>query len=113
MDPRSNRAKIGTWVTAMAIISEYWFWPSSTEMLIAISRPGIDSMMSTNRITTVSTHPPKAPASTPSAMPTTTPSTVATTPISSDCRDPQISRDSRSRPRLSTPSGKPSWAPGM
>jgi hypothetical protein len=46
-------------------------------------------------------------------MPTTTPSTVETTPISSDWRDPQISRESRSRPRLSTPRGKPSRLPGI
>src|SRR4051812_15383747 len=97
----------------MAIIRAYWFAPNRTEMLIAISRPGIDSRMSTNRMTTVSTQPPKAPATTPNVMPTITPSTVALTPIISDCREPQINRDSRSRPRLSTPSGNPSWLPGM
>ena len=72
----------------MAIISEHWFWPSSTEIEMAISRPGTDSRMSTNRMTTVSTQPPNAPARTPRNMPTAAPSTVETTPMSSDCRDP-------------------------
>jgi hypothetical protein len=72
----------------MAIISAYWFWPSRTEMLIAISRPGTDSRMSTKRMTSVSTQPPKAPARTPRDMPTATPRTVDTTPIISDWRDP-------------------------
>src|SRR3712207_7924488 len=50
MDPRSSRAKIGTWTTAMAIISAYWFWPSSTEMVIAMSRPGMRSEEHTSEL---------------------------------------------------------------
>ena len=58
-------------------------------MLTASSRLGIDSMMSTTRITAVSTQPPKAPARMPSSAPTVSPKAVETTPYTSDCRAPK------------------------
>ena len=83
---------------------------NSTPIEIASSRLGIDSITSTMRMTTVSTQPPNAPASMPRIRPPTSPISVAKMPTSSVCRAPTIILDSRSRPWVSPPSGKPSCA---
>jgi hypothetical protein len=81
-------------------------------MVKASSSDGIDSITSTIRITNESTQPPNAPARMPSTSPPISPNMVARTPTMRVCRLPTSSRDSRSRPRLSAPSGKPSSGPG-
>ena len=55
---------------------------------IANSSSGIDRMMSVVRDTSVSSQPPKKPASTPSTTPMNTEMAVATTPTISDTRMP-------------------------
>ena len=102
---------------------------NSTPIEMASSRLGIESITSTIRMITVSTQPPKAPARMPRISPPISPISVARMPTSSVCRLPTIILDSRSRPWVSPPSGKPgcggaiaflardvwpisSWAPG-
>src|SRR5689334_4217472 len=110
--PRSSRAKIGTLTIAIAIITDSSDWPRITEIVIAVSRPGIDSMRSQIRMSTLSILPPNAPATPPRISPKVSPSSVDTTPTSSDWRAPYSSRDSSSRPSWSAPSGKPGRGPG-
>ena len=49
-DPRKSRAKIGTFTTPIAIMIENRPGPSIAAIPIAISRPGIESMMSIRRM---------------------------------------------------------------
>jgi hypothetical protein len=88
MDPRSSRANRGTLTTPMAIITAVRPRPMAAAMPMAISRPGMASIMSTSRISAPSTQPPKAPASAPSRSPTAAPRPSATTPMTSDERAP-------------------------
>ncbi len=105
-EPRSSRAKIGTWITAIAMITVHWLGlDASAAIEKASSSPGIDSITSTIRITRESIQPPRAPARVPSVTPPTSPKRVAMTPTSNVCWLPTSSRDSRSRPRSSPPSG--------
>ena len=69
-------------------MTEVRLCPSTAAMEMASSRPGIDSRMSTTRMISESTQPPKAPASRPSSIPPAKPMDVATTPTSSDWREP-------------------------
>ena len=62
--------------------------PSTAAMLTASSSEGMDSRMSTKRITPVSHQPPSPPARTPSAAPPITPIMVDTMPMTSVCRAP-------------------------
>ena len=87
-DPRSRRAKIGTFTTPIAIITCSSPGPSSATMPIAIRKPGIASMMSTNRIITPSTQPPKKPETAPTMVPSDSPTETETMPTSSDSRAP-------------------------
>jgi hypothetical protein len=86
---------------------------NNAPMETASSRPGIDSMTSTARMTTESTQPPNAPARVPSTRPPLNPMIVASTPTSNVCWDPISIRDSRSRPTWSPPSGCPGWDGGI
>ena len=96
----------------MAIMIDRGFWPSTAAILTASSSEGMDSRMSTTRITRVSTLPPKAPASRPSSAPPSSPRLVDTTPMISDTRAPHTSWLSRSEPNESRPSGCPGDGPG-
>ena len=58
IDPRSSRAKMGIWVAPTATMIWIRPWPSAATIPIARSSPGIESMMSINRITMLSTIPP-------------------------------------------------------
>ena len=80
---------------------------------MANSRPGIDSMMSTMRMHTASTQPPKAPATRPSAMPNVAPMISDTTPITRDWRAPHTRRLNTSRPSWSMPSQCSADGPGL
>ena len=80
---------------------------NSTPIEMASSRLGMDSMTSTIRMMTVSTQPPNAPARMPRISPPISPIRVARMPTSRVCRAPTIIRESRSRPWVSPPSGKP------
>ena len=73
----------------MAIMIDSGLWPSTAATLTASSSDGMDSRMSTIRITRVSTQPPKAPASRPSSAPPSSPRLVDTTPMISDWRAPK------------------------
>jgi len=57
-EPRSSRAKIGTFVTPTAIMMWKRLGPSIATIPIAISSPGIASMMSMQRMITESTKRP-------------------------------------------------------
>ena len=83
-DARVVVAEIGTLTTAIAIITDSRRGPSRAATPIARSRPGTASMMSTRRMMTLSTQPPKAPATSPSSSPTVAPSVSDTTPTSSE-----------------------------
>ena len=74
--------------TPMAIITEVMLRPSSAAMPMAASRLGMASMMSTVRMTTLSTQPPKAPETSPSRMPNEAPIVTDTMPMSSEYRAP-------------------------
>ena len=114
IEPRSRRAKIGTCTVAMAMMTVHCDgFGASAAIETASSSEGIDSMTSTTRMTRESTQPPKAPARVPRAMPPMSPKSVAKTPTMSVWRAPTSSRDSRSRPNSSDPSGKPGIGPGM
>ncbi len=80
---------------------------NSTPIEIASSRLGMESMTSTIRISTVSTQPPNAPASSPMMSPPIRPIRVAMTPTSSVCLAPTTKREKKSRPWVSPPSRKP------
>ena len=80
-------------------------------MDIASSSQGIDSITSTIRMTTESTQPPKAPARCRGRAAREA-AKVARTPTISVWRLPMSSRESRSRPFGSPPSGWPGWGPG-
>jgi hypothetical protein len=109
IEPRSSRAKIGTLTMATAVITVHWLGlAASAAMEIASSSDGTDSRMSVKRIRMLSAQPPRAPAAPPMIIPATRPIRVAITPTISDCREPTMSRLSRSRPFSSVPSGKPS-----
>ena len=58
-EPRRSRVKIGTFTTPIATMICHKPGPSAATTPIANSRPGIASMMSISRITTVSTTPPR------------------------------------------------------
>src|SRR5436190_15564057 len=88
IEPRRSRAKIGIWVTPIAIITSTSPGPSAATIPIANSRPGIASMMSMQRMITVSTTPPKKPAREPRTSPTESPTDTATTPMMSESRAP-------------------------
>ena len=87
-DPRNRRAKIGTFTTPIAIITCSRPGPSSATMPIAIRKPGIASMMSTNRIRMPSVQPPKKPERAPIRVPSDRPTDTETMPISSERRAP-------------------------
>ncbi len=113
MEPRSSRAKIGTWMIAMARMTVHWDGLAKiAAMENAISSEGIESITSTTRITAESTQPPMPPARMPRVRPPSKPPKVASTPTIRVCCDPTINLDSRSRPAKSAPRGKPSWGGG-
>ena len=62
--------------------------PITAATLTASSSEGIDSRMSTKRITSVSTLPPMPPAMMPRIAPPIRPRQVETTPMIKDCRAP-------------------------
>ena len=72
----------------MAIMIASGFRPITAATLTASSSAGMDSRMSTIRITKVSTQPPNAPASSPSIAPPSSPKLVETTPMIKDWRAP-------------------------
>ena len=114
MEPRSSRAKIGICTIAMAMMTVIWLGRGASAAIdMASSSDGMESITSTTRMTNESTQPPKAPASVPRVSPPIRPSTVAPTPTMSVCWAPTSSRESRSRPRLSAPSGKPGSGRGI
>ena len=55
---------------------------------MAASRLGIASMMSTVRMTRLSTQPPNAPETSPSSIPNVAPMVTETMPMSSEYRAP-------------------------
>ena len=69
MLPRRIRAKIGAFVTATANMICGRPRSSQTTMAMASRMPGIASSTSVIRIRTVSTRPPKAPATAPMVPP--------------------------------------------
>ena len=73
---------------------------------------GKHSIVSTNRINTVSMIPPLYPATNPITAPVTTVVPIATSPTVSDIRPPYSSRDSVSRPNSSVPNQNPARAKG-
>ncbi len=87
-DPRKSRAKIGTFTTPIAIITEKRPGPNIAAIPIAMSSPGIESMMSMLRMITVSVFPPRKPEQEPRTRPMLTPTVTATTPMSSEKRAP-------------------------
>ena len=87
-EPRRRRVKIGTLTMPIAIITETSPGPSSATIPIAIRNPGIASMMSTKRISTPSTQPPKKPAIDPRTMPSESPTVTETMPMSNESRAP-------------------------
>ena len=72
--------------------------PSTARTVMANARNGMASCMSAKRVTTVSSHPPRKPAHKPTKLPTLPDTSTALAPMSNDTRDPQMIRDSRSRP---------------
>ena len=98
---------------ATAMITVHWLGSvASAAIETARSSEGIESMTSTARMTTESTQPPKAPAIVPRVSPPVRPMSVAKTPTMSVCWLPTSSRESRSRPDSSAPSGWPGSGPG-
>ena len=95
----------------MAIMSDTWFWPMIAAIDTASRSDGTESMMSTMRMMSVSTQPPNMPHRKPSSMPPVRPIAVDTTPMMSVARAPQISFDSTSPPKRSSPSGNPGTSP--
>ena len=68
---------------------------------------GIDRKMSTMRIMTASSDPPKNPATAPQVTPTTVATREAVKPTSSDDWPPYMRRPRMSKPVPSVPSGCP------
>ncbi len=74
----------------------------------ASSSTGNANITSTMRISTVSSQPPRYPATTPTVTPTTTANATLTTAIRMDACMATSTRDSTSRPSSSVPS---QWLP--
>ena len=75
-------------------------------MIDSIStRNGKARMMSTSRMKTVSTIPPKKPAIVPTVVPIRNGKTTPMTAICRSMRVPQMTRERMSRPKLSVPNG--------
>ena len=79
--------------------------PSTAEITIIITMPGMAWMMSSRRMTMLSTQPPKKPATAPMAMPITSARPVASTPLEMEYRAPISTRLKISRPISSQPKG--------
>jgi hypothetical protein len=88
MELRSSRAKIGTLTTPMAIMTAVRPRPIAAATPIARSRLGMASIMSMNRMITVSTRPPRAPAVPPNTSPTNAPNSSDASPMTSEVRAP-------------------------
>ncbi len=105
--PRTTRANAGAITMPIAIIAFRRFGPSSPAITIASTSPGSANMRSTKRIRTLSSQPPKKPASRPSVTPSTKAMLTEITPTCSDTWAPWMMRASVSRPSSSVPIG---WA---
>ena len=69
--PRTTRANAGAITMPIAIIAFLRFGPSRPAITIASTSPGSANMISTKRISTLSSQPPKKPANRPSMTPST------------------------------------------
>ena len=72
----------------MAIMICHRPGPSIATIPIAMRKPGIVSQMSTMRMITESTTPPKKPEIAPRKLPSTKPTVTETTPMRSENRAP-------------------------
>ena len=70
-EPRTTRANAGVITMPIAIIALRRFGPSRPAITIASTSPGSANIMSTKRISSESTLPPKKPESRPSETPST------------------------------------------
>lgn len=75
-------------VSPSTTISEFTLRPKTVAMETARMTYGIDRKMSTNRIISVSTMPPKNPATAPNVVPIASEIAVASTPTFSEIRAP-------------------------
>ncbi len=80
--------------------------PSTATVSTASRMAGIDSMISTLRITTTAAQPRNQPASKPSVVPTSSDTDTDNAATARLARAPYSTRDSRSRPKSSVPSRK-------
>ena len=104
-EPRTTRANAGVITMPIAIIAFRRFGPSSPAITIASTSPGSANMMSTRRISSESTLPPKKPERRPSETPSTKAMPTEMAPTCSETWAPWMIRASVSRPSSSVPIG--------
>ena len=87
--------------------------PRTATMTTASTRLGVAMMTSISRVTITSISEPAIAAASPSATPMTTAKAMTATPMNSEMRAPKMTRDRRSRPSPSVPSGKRQLPPAQ
>ena len=83
--------------------------PKAAAKAMASTGPGKAKKASVTLMSTSSTQPPVAPATSPRLPPTATPEAITTKADSQEVRIPKSTRDSSSRPIESEPRRKPLW----
>src|SRR5262245_29740609 len=111
--PRTTRAKIGVYTTAMARTTLAGCGPSAATIPSARRTAGKEKKTSIKRMSAWSVRPPAQPARSPSAAPTTSAASTEEKATSRDSRAPWTSRDRRSRPNTSAPSGSAQLGPAI